>query len=127
MAWSKPQLHQLADDLLLETAGAKERAIAFFTQESQGLWHNRARALLARRFKQVVLTQVERRRLLDVIKARLAEGRISEQFKDQLRLALFLDQPEILKSALECTGSTRPHVVRYAHWLLRHHHPTPPP
>src|SRR6202042_3479371 len=52
----KPPLRALADRLLHDDPDAVERSIAFFVLETRGLWHGRARSLIARRLKHRTLT-----------------------------------------------------------------------
>ena len=117
---SKVQLHAMADALLLGEAGAKETAIAFFEQDSEGLWHNRARAMIARRVKNIPITQKEKERLVEAVKVRLSTGKISEQFKDQLKMALFLDRTATIDCARLSLSSQKAHIVKYARWIIEH-------
>lgn len=121
-ALSKVQLRALADGLLLGDALAVERAVEFVLAESRGLWHGRARAMLCRRLKHVTLTDAQSARLLSCIAERLADGNFSEQFKDQLRLALFLDPTALFATARACSTSSAAHVRRAAQWILAHEH-----
>jgi hypothetical protein len=117
-SWGYRELQQLADDLLLEVPGAVEQSLVFFEAETRGYWHNRARALLARRFKHVQLTPTQQERLLQVILRRLAAGTFTEQFKDQLRLARHLDRDRLVATAHACASSPKDYVRRYAGWVL---------
>jgi hypothetical protein len=116
---TKHQLHELADALLLGEADAKEAAITFFEQNSEGVWHNRARAMIARRMKNLSLADDEKRRVVEVVKDRLAKGKIPEQFRDQLTMALFFDRAGTLNCAEKCLSSAKPYVVRFARWVLK--------
>jgi hypothetical protein len=55
---------------------------------------------------------------------RLASGRFSEQFKDQLRLAIHLDFKTTLAAAQKAIESPKPHITRNARWVVSHekHH-----
>lgn len=117
---SKPELHELADGLLLEDAVVLERCIDFVCAETVGLWHGRARALMCRRLKHIALSKKQSAQLVQCISNRFSTGEFSEQFKDQLRLALLLDLDLLLKDAEKCQTSHIPHVCRYATWVLRH-------
>src|SRR4051794_8439284 len=81
---SKAQLHDLADRLLVGDVDAVEQCVRFVEAETLGHWHGRARAMMARRLKHYSLTPQQQGRLVDAILERLASGRFSEQFKDQL-------------------------------------------
>src|SRR4051794_12279788 len=85
---SKIHLHHLADQLLIADVDAIEQCVGFVEAETLGYWHGRARAMMARRLKHCPLTPQQQERLVDAVLQRLASGRFSEQFKDQLRLAL---------------------------------------
>ena len=62
-AISKPELHRLADGLLRDDETAIERCIAFILEDSKGLWHGRARAMMCRRLKHCSLRVEQRERL----------------------------------------------------------------
>lgn len=125
--WSKPALHALADELLGADPAAVERCLVFFAAETRGLWHNRARAMIARRLKHRELTPDQTAFILDVVLGRLATGAFSEQFKDQLRLAARLDRQRVLEAAQACLTSPRKHVRRYGHWALERFGPSESP
>lgn len=118
---TKRDLLALADRLLADAPEAVEQCVAFIEAESFRLWHGRGRAKMARRLKHCRLDAGQRERLLQAILRRLVSGRFSEQFKDQLRLALYLDPARVFKVARSCCAdSAAEHVRRYADWLLRH-------
>jgi hypothetical protein len=114
---TKPELHALCDRLAAGDLGALVACIEFFVVESSGMWHNRARAMMARRFKHIALAPVQARRLCEAIAERLRSGHFSEQFRDQLRLLRHLDVEAATELAHECADSSAPHVRRYATWL----------
>jgi hypothetical protein len=119
---SKIELHALADDLLEPEPFAIERCVQFVLAETHGLWHGRARAMMCRRLKHCALGRTHRTQLLACITGRLANGDFSEQFKDQLRLALHLDLKQTLVVCSECTTSKKAHVRRYAAWAMSPEH-----
>jgi hypothetical protein len=49
-----------------------------------------------------------------------ADRAFSEQFKDQLRLAMQLNGRAMLQESRECLASQKAHVRRYAGWVLSH-------
>jgi hypothetical protein len=115
---SKPELHAIADRASQGDPEAIEWCVGFMEQESRGIWHGRARAMMARRFKHVSLSVGQRSRLVRAILNRLTQGNFSEQFKDQLRLAVHLE-PAVVRSVAEaCLKSESAHVRRYAEWTL---------
>lgn len=113
---TKQQLHELADRLYLQEAGAIEECVAFFAAESRGCWHGRARAMMARRMKHVTLTPAQRSAVLGAIYSRLRTGNFSEQFKDQLRLAFCIDPRGATEACDEASFSSCEHVRRIAMW-----------
>ena len=117
---SKRDLHQLADELLAEEDLVVQHCVDFVCAETEGLWHGRARALMCRRLKHIALNRKQSTQLVECISHRFTTGAFSEQFKDQLRLALSLNAALVLTSAEKCQTSLVPHVRRYATWLLNH-------
>lgn len=114
---TKQELHTLADGLLVQDHTAIDDCIAFVLAETRGLWHGRARAMMCRRLKHCALGRTHSTQLLRCILQRLQTGAFSEQFKDQLRLAMHLNPKQTLAAGVEALASSRPHVRRYALWL----------
>lgn len=117
---SKKDLHSLADGLILEDQWAIDRCVDFVISETKGLWHGRARAMMCRRLKHCALGRKQRTQLVKAISERLASGEFSEQFKDQLRLAMHLDMETTIAAANKALKSNRNHAIRYAQWVLSH-------
>jgi len=119
-AYPKAGLERLIDQLAGCEPSAIEECLAFFTAESQGHWHNRARAKIARRLKHCALAQAERMRLVQAVEARLIEGRFTEQFKDQLQLMLHLDAETAARASASAMQSRLAYVQKYGAWLAVH-------
>lgn len=117
------ELHALADGLLTGEQWYIDRCVEFVVAESRGYWHGRARAMMCRRLKHCPLGRTQQTQLLAAITGRLLAGNFSEQFKDQLRLALRLDSARTFAAASQALGSPRSHVARYAQWVLAHRRP----
>jgi hypothetical protein len=66
------------------------------------------------------LSAKQKSRLVQAILGRFKEGFYSEQFKDQLRLAIQLAPADTFAAGREKLSSTRQYVRRYAAWLLSH-------
>ena len=115
---TKQQLHELADNLVLSESTVLDYCVEFVLAETKGLWHGRARAMMCRRLKHCQLGRAHRTQLLASILGRLESGEFSEQFKDQLRLALHLDLKQTLGVCQRASSSSKPHVQRYAAWAL---------
>lgn len=120
-ALSKPELHALADALRTCEPLTVQRCVDFVVAETKGLWHGRARAMMCRRLKHCAVGRSHRTSLVACITGRLASGAFSEQFKDQLKLALHLDAPRTLAVCRDCLASGKPHVRRYAEWVIALH------
>lgn len=115
---TKLELHALADALLTCEPWSVQRCVDFVLADTAGLWHGRARAMMCRRLKHCGLGRTHRTALVGCITQRLLQGDFSEQFKDQLRLALHLDRARTLAACRDGLQSARPYVRRYAQWGL---------
>lgn len=116
----KRDLHTLADGIILEDQWSIDFCVDFVAAETKGLWHGRARAMMCRRLKHSALGRKQRTQLVKVISERLASGDFSEQFKDQLRLAMHLDMDTTLEAAHKALKTKKGHAIRYAQWVLSH-------
>ncbi|WP_430453833.1 hypothetical protein [Rhodopirellula europaea] len=114
---TKSELHTLIDDVKAGDQDAIARATAFVSAESFGMWHNRARAKLCRYFKNHPPTAEQCHQMVDAITNRLTDGQFSEQFKDQLSMAIRLAPDEIADAAALASGSERGYIRRYANWV----------
>jgi hypothetical protein len=77
--------------------------------------------MMCRRLKHCQLSGQQRRELVTRITERLAQGSFAQQFHDQLRLAMHLDQGKTFEVAREClSGFSKDHVKRSAMWVLKH-------
>ena len=119
-SFTKSELGELADRLLDDDPVAIETCVAFVEAETFGLGHGRVRARMARRLKHCCLSKHQVSRLVNVILGRLVEGRFSEQFKDQLRLAMKIDPQATFSAATSCRDAELAYVGRYARWVLEH-------
>lgn len=120
-ALDKGGLYDLATDLVAKEAGAVEKCVDFILADTKGIWHGRARAMMCRRLKHCEIDPKLRQRLVTCITDRLASGRFSEQFRDQLRLAIHLDRKRTFEVAHRClTGASKEHVRRFAKWVIDH-------
>jgi hypothetical protein len=117
---SKVEVQALADDLRAGSIEAIEKSVRFVCAETVGLWHGRGRAMMCRRMKHLELARSHRDHLVSVIVERLASGRFSEQFRDQLRLAMHLSEEETFAVARRALKSEKDHVRRFARWVMSH-------
>ena len=117
----KGDLHELAGGLLSCNREAIDRCVEFILAETKGLWHGRARAMMCRRLKHCDIAPAQRQQLVDCIMNRLVSGNFSEQFRDQLRLAIHLDPERTFKLAHGClTSTSKEHIRRFARWVVKH-------
>lgn len=114
------EVRGLADSLLDGQTDVVETCVRFVCAETVNLWHGRGRAMMCRRLKHIPLARNQKERLVVCICHRLSTGQFSEQFRDQLRLSLRLDPRTTLAAATRALKSDRPHVERYAKWVLAH-------
>lgn len=117
---SKIEVRALADALREGGAEMVETCVRFVCAETVGFWHGRGRAMICRRLKHVDLTQDQSNRIVSAILHRLSSGTFSEQFRDQLRLALHLDKSGTIALAKHAAASEKAHVRRLAGWVLSH-------
>ena len=115
---AKHALRDVADALLSGEPRVVAACVRFVCADTQGMWHGRARALMCRRMKHLRLDRRQAGQLVACIAGRLASGRFSEQFKDQLRLAMLLDSTTVVATARTSLSSPAPHVRAYAAWIL---------
>jgi hypothetical protein len=118
-SFTSPQLARLADGIIVGDPAAVETCVLFVCAETRGFGHGRVRARMCRRLKHATLSQQQRAAVVDAVCRRLTDGRFSEQFRDQLRLALVLDAPVVLLCAQRGLTSDVAHVQRMAAWVLR--------
>ena len=117
----KGDLYDLADGLVSKEVGAIEKCVEFILADTKGLWHGRARAKMCRRLKHCEINPEQRQKLVTCITDRLASGSFSEQYYDQLRLAMHLDQKRTFEVAHKClTSASKEHVRRFAKWVIDH-------
>ncbi len=117
----KGNLYDLAAGLLSCEGPAIEKCIQFILAETKGIWHGRARAKMCRRLKHCEIPPKLGQQLVACITGRLAAGNFSEQFRDQLRLAMQLDHRRTCEVAEECLASTsKAHIRKLAKWVIDH-------
>ncbi len=114
----KLALVDLADKLLLHDSSAIATCVDFIEAETKGIWHGRARSKMCRRLKHCKLSASQRARLFSCITQRLQTGHFSEQFRDQLHLALHIDAKRTFDIASACAHDHRDYIRRHAEWLL---------
>ena len=78
----------------------------------------RINALMCRRLKHCKIDESKQFQLINCILGRLITGAFTEQFKDQLRLALHLDFITTQEIGWQCLNSKKAYIRRYAEWLL---------
>ena len=117
----KPFLVDLIKQFKEGDQDATRYCIDFFHRESKGIWHGRARAKIARNLQSVRISNSDSERLLKTILGRLLTGNFSEQFKDQLDLALRISPNSTLEAAQKGLESAKDYVRRYCRWAIERH------
>ena len=115
---SKGELHDLIRATKSGNSGAINQAVAFFTVESFGMWHNRARANLCRHFKNHPPGPMQCDQMVETICERLISGNFSEQFTDRLSIAIRFNRDRMQEAAHIALRSDREYIVRYGHRVL---------
>jgi hypothetical protein len=117
----KDSLHRLAAGLSTCSSETLDRCVKFVLAETRGIGHGRVRAMMCRRLKHCDLGKDQRQLLVDCILRRLETGKFSEQFRDQLRLAMHLEQKQTFERARNClTHNSKVHIGRLATWVIMH-------
>lgn len=117
---TKVDLYQLIEAVKAGDRDSISKATLFVAHESFGLWHNRARAKLCRHFKNHPPAQTEDcNRMIDAIIQRLIDGRFSEQFMDQISMAIRHDPQRLYAAAIAASTSEKAYIRRYAKRALQ--------
>lgn len=92
---------------------ARDQCIAFTTFESRGMWHNRARASICRFLKTHPPSPEDPEQLVAVVCTRLTTGYFTEQFNEQLSMAIRFSPDKMDAVADESGNDDRDYVRRY--------------
>ena len=117
-SYRRAELQELIERIKASDADAIEEAVAFASRDSIGLWHGRARAKICRNLKNREIPRQLQDVLVQAIANRLLNGEFSEQFKDQLAMAIRFRPLEMAQYATEACESQKDYVQRYGHWVL---------
>ncbi len=117
-SYHKAELDELIERVKLSDVDAIEEAVVFTAKESFGLWHGRARAKICRNLKCREIPRSCQDLLVQIICNRLLAGEFSEQFKDQLAMAIRFRPIEMSHCATLACESPKAYVQRYAQWVL---------
>ena len=115
--YTKPELESLISRLKHGDRDAEYECVNFFLAESLGIWHGRARAKICRNLKNHHPDATLRLKLVEKIISRLKTGNFSEQFKDQLTMAIRFSPDKMLETAHRLRDSEKEYVRRYAAWV----------
>lgn len=115
----KSNLQSLIEKLKSGDSLAITPAVNFFVDESRGIWHCRARAKICRYLKNAELAEETKDLLTATVVRRLTTGNFSEQFKDQLSMAIRFRPEHLNDVAIGLLDSNRDYVKRYASWITK--------
>lgn len=118
MVETKRFLAELIEQFREGDEDATRYCLEFFHRESKGIWHGRARAKIARNLQPHRTSSSDSEKLLTTVLGRLSTGNFSEQFKDQLDLALRISPARTLDAANRGLSSSKDHVRRYCKWTI---------
>jgi hypothetical protein len=96
---------------------ATYECVRFVVAESFGYWHGRARAKICRNLKNRPPDAASRAGLVKTIIVRLETGNFSQQFKDQLAMAIRFAPDDMLEAARRLMESEKEYIRRYAFWI----------
>jgi len=117
-SYRRAELQELIVRLKGDDADAIEEAVMFAAKESVGLWHGRARAKICRNLKNRTIPRHLQDILVQAVFNRLLDGAFSEQFKDQLAMAIRFRPLDMAHYATLACESQKDYVQRYGHWVL---------
>ncbi len=115
----KPELETLISRLKNGDQDAEYECVIFVLAESFGIWHGRARAKICRNLKHHPPDEMLRFKLVERIIWRLKTGNFSEQFKDQLKMAIRFSPNKMLETAHQLRDAEKEYVRRYAAYVCR--------
>lgn len=115
--YSKSELDRLIREFKAGDRAAEFECINFVLGESFGVWHGRARAKICRNLKNHAPDAGLSARLVEKVIWRLENGEFSEQFKDQLTMAIRFAPDRMLKAATLLLDDKKDYVRRYANWV----------
>ena len=116
-SYCKGELGDLINRVKGNDSDAIEEAIAFTVRESFGIWHGRARASICRNLRNKDISEADKDLLVECICNRLLSGNFSEQFKEQLTMAVRFRPDELLECALQALKSDKEYIRRYGAWV----------
>lgn len=114
--FSKQEFRALADSLTEQDA--IDRCAEFILVETKSIGQRRVRAMMCRRLKHCELNRASHIKLLACIPQSFQPGTLSEQFKDQLRLAIRLDSKQVSDTCVRAASGEFSHVRRNSEWAL---------
>ena len=117
-SYRRDDLQELIERIKASDADSIEEAVMFAAKDSVGLWHGRARAKICRNLKNRTIPRHLQDVLVQAVCNRLLTGAFSEQFKDQLALAIRFRPLEMAQYATLACESKKDYVQRYGRWVL---------
>lgn len=115
---SKEQLQILIFRMKQGDTNATNLCVIFVTYECRGTWHNRARANICTYLKTHPPSQDVQEQLVSVVCSRLATGYFSEQFSNQLSMAIRFAPDKMHAVATVSGDDSREYVRRYSRRVL---------
>jgi hypothetical protein len=88
------------------------------SEYTEGIGNGRRRARLCRQLKHVDLSDAQKERCVTAILQRLETGHFSQNFKDELGLAVHLHPDRVHNIAISLMAHSKQYIARYATWLV---------
>ena len=114
---AKADLHLLIDDVKRGDAGAISRTLPLSPLKASVFGTIALCAKLCRHFKNHPPPQSDCDRMVAAITKRLVTGQFSQQFRDQLSMAIRLSPDRLDHAASVAANSDRDYIRRYAGWV----------
>lgn len=119
-AYSKYELTHMISLMKKGDLDSLDEAVYFLINESDGVWHGRARAKISRNIKNKDLESDIKLKIAAVIAGRFNSERFAEQFKDQLKTAIKFAPNLLRKYASIQLHSSKSYMKRYANWIINY-------
>jgi hypothetical protein len=102
-------------DLQISVKGA---VAGIENSSTEDIGNGRRRARLSRRLKHMQLSAEQAERCLTVVLQRLVAGNFSQNFKDELGLAVHIDPARTFKVGHSLLGHPKQYIAKYAAWVI---------
>jgi len=118
-SYAKAELNDMIERVKRGDRSLVYELVVFTLAESWGIWHGRARAKICRYLRNHPPDATLQSKLVDTVCTRLETGRFSQQFRDQLRMAIRFSADRMRLLADSLLSSEKMYIRRSAAWVLQ--------